>query len=345
MTPHFRSAQPQRVSLVTPFFNEEEGVPLYFERLAEVLRPLSDQLEFEFVCVNDGSRDGTLVALQSVRLPFGRMRLVDLSRNFGKEAALSAGIDHASGDAVIPIDADLQDPPELIPAMIDRWQKGAPVVLAARTDRAADGFLKRLTAGAFYSIHNRLATIDIPPNVGDFRLMDRQVVEVVRRMPERQRFMKGILSWAGFPSDVIQYTRPPRVAGTTKWSYAKLMGLAIEGITSFSTAPLRLATFLGALFALVSMGYAAYLAIRVLIHGVEMPGYASIFMAVVFMGGIQLLSLGVLGEYVGRIYMETKQRPVYVIRKVIERTGTEQEGSPNASIGTSLDGKRSSTSA
>ena len=318
-----------RISIVTPFYNEEQGVSEYFARLAEVLAPLSEKHEFEFVCVNDGSRDGTLAALESIELPFGRMRLVDLSRNFGKEAALSAGIDHASGDAVIPLDADLQDPPDLIPRMVEYWQGGSPVVLAARSDRTSDGYVKRATAGAFYWIHNWLAATEIPRNVGDFRLMDRQVVEVVRRMPERQRFMKGLLSWAGFPATVIQYSRPPRATGSTKWNLFKLMGLAVEGITSFSTAPLRLATLLGAAFALIAMLYASYLVLRVVFYGVEMPGYASLFVAVVFMGGVQLLSLGVLGEYVGRTYMETKQRPVYVVRKLIERSGPgDTDGTP-----------------
>jgi glycosyltransferase involved in cell wall biosynthesis len=310
----------RRVSIVTPFYNEAGVVAIYFARLGEVLRPLSERLEFEFVCVNDGSRDATLRELQAVEPPFGRLVLVDLSRNFGKEAALSAGLDFATGDAVIPMDADLQDPPELIPQMIARWLAGAPVVLAVREDRSSDGWLKRSTSAAFYAVHNHLADTPIPPNAGDFRLIDRRVADVIRALPERQRFMKGLLSWAGFPAETLSYTRPPRAGGRTKWNYAKLMNLAVEGITSFSTAPLRASTVLGAVFALVAMLQGGFIMVRTLVFGVDLPGYASVFVGVMFMGGVQLLSLGVLGEYVGRIYMESKQRPVYVVRAIVERT-------------------------
>jgi len=310
---------PRRVSIVTPFYNEAGMVAIYFARLGEVLRPLSDRIEFEFVCVNDGSRDATLRELQDTVPPFGRLVLVDLSRNFGKEAALSAGLDFATGDAVVPMDADLQDPPELVPQMIARWLEGTPVVLAVREDRHSDGWLKRSTSAAFYAVHNRLADTPIPPNAGDFRLIDRAVADVVRALPERQRFMKGLLSWAGFPAATLTYRRPPRASGRTKWNYAKLMNLAVEGITSFSTAPLRVSTVIGAVFAFAAMIYGGFILVRTLIFGVDLPGYASVFVAVVFMGGVQLLSLGVLGEYVGRIYMESKQRPVYVVRAVVER--------------------------
>ena len=310
---------PRRVSIVTPFYNEAGMVAIYFARLGEVLRPLSDRIEFEFVCVNDGSRDTTLRELQATVPPFGRLVLVDLSRNFGKEAALSAGLDFATGDAIVPMDADLQDPPELVPQMIARWLEGTPVVLAVREDRSADGWLKRSTSAAFYAVHNRLADTPIPPNAGDFRLIDRSVADVVRALPERQRFMKGLLSWAGFPAETLAYRRPPRASGRTKWNYAKLMNLAIEGITSFSTAPLRVSTVIGAVLAVAAMIYGGFITVRTMVFGVDLPGYASVFVAVVFMGGVQLLSLGVLGEYVGRIYMESKQRPVYVVRAVVER--------------------------
>jgi glycosyltransferase involved in cell wall biosynthesis len=298
-------------------------VAIYFARLAEVLRPLSERYELEFVCVNDGSRDATLRELQAVNPPFGRVVVVDLSRNFGKEAALSAGLDHATGDAVVPLDADLQDPPELILPMVERWSAGTPVVLAMREDRSSDSWLKRTSAGAFYSVHNRLAHLQVPANVGDFRLMDRSVVDVVRTLPERQRFMKGLFAWAGFPSEVLHYTRAPRAAGATKWNYGKLIDLAVEGITSFSTAPLRAATLVGALFASLSMLYGLFIVARTLVFGVDLPGYASLLVAVLFMGGVQLLSLGILGEYVGRIYMESKQRPVYVVRAVSEHAAGE----------------------
>ena len=306
----------KRISIVTPFYNERESVAIYFDRLTQVLRPLRNGYDFEFVCVNDGSRDDTLQLLRSIAPDVGYVRVVDLSRNFGKEAALSAGLDHATGDAVIPVDADLQDPPELIPELIRRWEAGVPVVLAVREDRSSDGWVKKLTATAFYNVHNYLASTPIPANVGDFRLLDRVVVDVVRSLPERQRFMKGLFAWAGFKSDRVSYTRPPRAAGTTKWNYPKLFDLAIEGITSFSTAPLRASTMFGVGFSAVAMVYGLAIAARALFLGVDVPGYASLFVAIVFMGGIQLLSLGILGEYVGRIYMESKQRPVYVVNSV-----------------------------
>ncbi len=267
----------KKVSIVTPFYNEVDNVSIYFERLASVLEPLSSRYEFEFVCVDDGSHDATTAAIGDVTLAFGMIRMVVLSRNFGKEAALSAGFDFATGDAVIPIDADLQDPPELIPEMLRRWEAGAPVVLAVRADRTSDDLLKRATAKAFYSLHNFIATPPIPANVGDFRIMDRSVLDVVRRMPERQRFTKGLLSWAGFPSESIEYARPSRAAGRTKWGYLKLLGLAIEGLTSFSIAPLRIATALGLTTALVSSVYAAYLIVRVVLFGIDVPGLCFAF--------------------------------------------------------------------
>ena len=316
------SDQRKRVSIVTPFYNEEANVGLYFDRLLSVLESLKAEFEFEFVCVNDGSRDRTLSKLRDTRLAFGEIRLVDLSRNFGKEAALSAGLDHATGDAVIPVDADLQDPPEVIPELIREWQAGAPVVLAVRQDRHSDGLLKRFTAAAFYDLHNRLASTSIPANVGDFRLLDRVVVDVVRSLPERQRFMKGLFAWAGFPAVQVPYVRPARAAGSSKWTYWRLLNLAIEGITSFSTAPLRASTLFGVVFSIVAMIYGGVIAARALWFGSDVPGYASIFVAVVFMGGIQLLSIGILGEYVGRIYMESKQRPVYIVQRLFNQAAT-----------------------
>jgi glycosyltransferase involved in cell wall biosynthesis len=245
-------------------------------------------------------------------------RVVELSRNFGKEAALTAGIDAARGDAVIPIDADLQDPPELIPTLIGEWQQGVEVVLARRTDRSADSFLKRQTAEMFYRIHNLLSPIKIPDNVGDFRLMNRASVEALKQLPERQRFMKGLFAWVGFKTAIVDYTRNPRVAGSTKFSGWKLWNFALEGVTSFSAAPLKVWSYVGGVGALLTFFYAAFIIVRTLIYGVDIPGYASLLVAILFFGSLQLISVGMLGEYLGRIYMETKQRPLYLIRKHYE---------------------------
>lgn len=244
-----------------------------------------------------------------------RLHIIELSRNFGKEAALTAGIDAATGDAVIPIDADLQDPPEIIPELIKNWLGGAEVVLARRVDRSSDSFLKRKTAAIFYQLHNRISSIKIPENVGDFRLMDRIAVDTLKKLPEHHRFMKGLFGWVGFKTVTIDYVRPPRKAGATKFSGWKLWNFAIEGITGFSTAPLKFWTYFGGFGALMTLIYAIFIIVRTLIRGIDIPGYASLLVAVLFFGSLQLISLGMLGEYIGRIYMETKNRPLYVIRK------------------------------
>lgn len=302
------------VSIVTPFYNEGEGVAYFYESIRAVADQLADY-DVEVVCVDDGSRDDTLMRLVQLSADDRRFRVVALSRNFGKEAALTAGIDSALGDAVIPIDADLQDPPELIPSMLVEWRAGAEVVLARRADRSSDSLLKRKTAAAFYRFHNKLSHIQIPDNVGDFRLMDRAVVEVLKTLPETQRFMKGLFAWVGFKTKTVDYVRKPRVAGHTKFSGWKLWNFALEGITSFSTAPLKLATYVGIGSACCTLAYGLYIILRTLIHGVEVAGYASLLVAVLFFGSLQLIFIGILGEYIGRIYMETKQRPRYVIRR------------------------------
>ena len=305
------------VSIIAPFFNESEGVELYFAHILPVVDALSG-LNFEFVCVDDGSRDDTLARLQAFALREPRVRVVELSRNFGKEAALTAGIDHARGAAVIPIDADLQDPPELIPSLIEAWQGGADVVVARRADRRADSWLKRKTAEWFYRLHNALSDVKIPQNVGDFRLMDRRVIEVLKQLPERQRFMKGLFAWVGFRTVEIAYTRKPRAAGESKFSGWKLWNFALEGITSFSIAPLKIWTYVGLAGALLSFLYGSWIVLYTLVQGVAVPGYASMIVTVLFMGSLQLLSVGVLGEYIGRIYLESKQRPRYVVRALHE---------------------------
>lgn len=309
------------VSIVVPFFNEHDSVELFFSTMASALKNIPN-VKFEFVCVDDGSSDGTLANLLDVARADSRVVVVELSRNFGKEAALTAGIDVAVGDAVIPIDADLQDPPALIGEMIGRWQRGADVVLAKRTDRRADSLAKRQTAKFFYKLQNAISDVRVPENVGDFRLMDRICVDALKRMPERQRFMKGMFAWLGFKADVVEYKREPRSAGVSKFNGWKLWNFALDGFTSFSSVPLRMWTYLGLLFALGAAIYLVSIIVETLIRGVSVPGYASLLVVVLFFGGLQLVSIGVLGEYVGRVYIETKQRPIYIVRKVYgERDG------------------------
>jgi len=303
-----------KISIVAPFFNEGDGVDMFYEAIRPVLDSMPD-VDFEVVCVDDGSRDETLGKLILVSERDARFRVIELSRNFGKEAALTAGVDAATGDAVIPIDADLQDPPELIPKMIGEWARGAEVVLARRIDRSSDSFLKRKTAEGFYRLHNRLSTTQIPENVGDFRLIDRVVVDALKQLPERHRFMKGLFAWVGFKTVTLDYARNPRVAGSTKFSGWKLWNFALEGITSFSAAPLKFWSYIGGIGALVTFSYAVFIIARTLLYGVDVPGYASLLVAVLFFGSLQLIGLGMLGEYIGRIYIESKNRPLYLIRK------------------------------
>lgn len=303
----------QRLSLVVPFFDEGAGVEAFIQAVEPVAFALADY-ELEIVCVDDGSRDDTLARLIRVARRDGRYRVIELSRNFGKEAALTAGLEAATGDAVIPLDADLQDPPDLLVEMTSRWRAGADVVLARRTDRSSDSLFKRFTAEWFYRLHNRVSDIEIPRNVGDFRLMDRRVVNALKALPERQRFMKGMFAWVGFRTEVIDYVRAPRAVGVTKFRGWKLWNFAIEGFTSFSIAPLRVWTYVGLAGAALTSFYALVILTRTLVHGVDVPGYASLLLATLFIGSLQLISVGLLGEYIGRIYLETKQRPVYIVR-------------------------------
>ena len=304
----------KRVSIVTPFYNEELTIPLYYAELDKLFAQLP-AYDFEVVCVNDGSKDLTNTLLQDLTEKDERYRLLELSRNFGKEAALSAGIDHAFGDAVIPFDADLQDPPELIIEMLAQWEGGAEVVLAKRVDRSSDSFLKRKSAEFFYRIHNAFSSIQIPDNVGDFRLMDRIVVDALRQLREQNRFMKGLFAWLGFRTVTLEYTRQIRAGGETKFSGWKLWNLALEGITSFGSAPLKLWTYIGLFGTVCSLLYAFFIIFRTLIFGIVLPGYASLLVVVLFFVSIQLISIGMLGEYIGRIYAESKGRPIYIIRK------------------------------
>ncbi|MXN73752.1 glycosyltransferase [Burkholderia sp. 4701] len=305
---------PPLISLVVPFYNEGEAVGHFFDVVMPLMSGI-DGIRFEIVCVNDGSRDDTLDRLVAIGAKDRRVRVIDLTRNFGKEAALTAGIDEAVGDAVIPIDADLQDPPSLIPVMIEHWRGGAEVVAARRTNRACDSFAKRTAAKLYYRVHNALSEVKLPENVGDFRLMDRQVVNALRSLPERRRFMKGLFAWVGFRTVIVDYERDARSAGKSKFSGWKLWNFALEGITSFSTVPLRSWTYIGLGIAALSFLYGSFIVTRTLMFGNPVPGYASLISAMLFISGIELVGIGVVGEYIGRIYYESKERPVYLVRR------------------------------
>ncbi len=293
--------------------NEAEGISSFFNRIAPILDKSG---KWEVICVNDGSSDNTLELLENIAAQDPRIKILGLSRNFGKEAALTAGLDHASGDVIIPIDADLQDPPELIPEMVEKWKEGYKVVLATRT-RRKESWLKRNTALAFYAIIGKMSDVRIPKNTGDFRLMDRQVVEVIRNLPERTRFMKGLFAWAGFRTATIYFERPERLAGETKWNYSRLWNFALDGIFSFTSMPLKIWTYIGSLISILAFLYGVFIIIYALVHGIDVPGYSSLIVIILFLGGIQLISLGIIGEYVGRIYQESKHRPIYVIEKTV----------------------------
>jgi len=301
------------LSVVIPMRNEGPMVDALFARLLPVLD--STGKSFEVICVNDGSIDDTQVRLLAQRDHFQTVRILELSRSFGKEAALTAGLEHACGAAVVVMDADLQDPPELIPELLAKWQDGFEVVYGARRSRDRDSWLKRTTAQAFYALFNALSDTKLPPDAGDFRLMDRAVVDALLALPEHSRFMKGIFAWVGFKQTGVPYDRPERLAGESQWPYFKLFRFALDGLFSFSTVPLRLWTWIGSGVALVALSYASFLMIRVSVYGRDVPGYASLMVAILFFGGVQLISVGVLGEYIGRIFRETKGRPLYIVKK------------------------------
>lgn len=302
------------LSVVIPMFNESEGIAPLLARLIPVLDQVGG---WEIICINDGSTDDTLERLKQVNRHDARIKIVNLSRNFGKDIALSAGLDHAAGRVIVPLDSDLQDPPELIPDMLEKWKEGYKVVLATRRSRPGDSWLKRRLAGLFYRGMNTVSSVKIPANTGDFRLMDRQVVEAVKRMPERIRFMKGLFAWVGFSTTTLYYDRPARLAGSSRWSFWKLWKFALDGIFAFTTLPLQIWIYLGALISFLSFFYALALVTRALFFSVDIPGYTSLMVMILFLGGIQLISLGIIGEYVGRIYRESKRRPLYIIQDTI----------------------------
>ncbi len=311
------------ISVVVPCYAESETVALFITAMDAALA----RERLEFVFVNDGSPDNTLDVLLELSRTDPRIVVLNLSRNFGKEAALTAGIEAAQGDVVVPMDADLQDPPEVIRQFLDHWREGYDVVYGIRKDRSSDTRTKRVTAEAFYRFFNRISQTEIPPNVGDFRLMDRVVVDAVRRLPERTRFMKGLFSWVGYPAIGVPYVRAERSAGQTKFNYWRLWNFALDGFVSFSTLPLRVWTYVGMLVAASSLVYAFLTILRTLAFGRDVPGYASIMTALLFLGGVQLISLGIIGEYLSRLFMEAKQRPLYVLQGIyregrnVENTG------------------------
>lgn len=306
-----------RLSLVIPVYNEAETVDIFIDRVCLVFNT-QPAIQLELVFVNDGSTDTTLEKLLERQKRDSRIRVVELSRNFGKEAALTAGLQSAKGQVVVPIDVDLQDPPELILAMISKWREGYEVVLGRRINRDRDSWAKRVSASWFYQIHNKIAEPKLSENVGDFRLMDRCVIEALKDLPESRRFMKGLFAWVGFRTAHVDYSRPTRVAGTTKFNGWRLWNLALEDMTSFSTGPLRIWTYLGLLVSFISFLFAIFIILKVMIHGVDVPGYASTMVAVTFLGGLQLTGIGVIGEYLGRTYIESKRRPIFLVRRIHE---------------------------
>jgi glycosyltransferase involved in cell wall biosynthesis len=301
------------ISIVCPFYNEEDVIDIFMDAIIPVMTDIGRS--FEIVCVNDGSTDSTLEKLISAKKSRKNIRVVDLSRNFGKEAALTAGLDYSVGKAVVPIDADLQDPPELIKEFVKKWDEGYEVVLAKRIDRSKDKFCKRVTAKFFYKLHNKISKIKIPENVGDYRLMTRKVVDAVSKLPENQRFMKGVFAWVGFKTTVVEYKREERQAGETSFNSWKLWNFAMDGITGFSTVPLRIWLYLGVFISSISFLYGSFIILRTILMGIDVPGYASLLTIMLFLGGVQLIGIGVIGEYVGRMYMESKRRPPYIVDK------------------------------
>lgn len=308
-----RSRAGKLLSIVIPMHNEAEVLDLLFPRLNSVVAALG--VDIEIVCVDDGSRDKTLNLLEARAEVDPRIQLVGLARNFGKEAALTAGLDACQGDLIVPLDADLQDPPELIAEFLDLWEQGYDVVYGVRADRTSDTVSKRVTANLFYNLFNRLSDYPIPPSTGDFRLMDRQVVEALKTLPERNRFNKGLFSWVGFRQIGVPYARPSRAAGSSSWASFSLVRLALDGITSFSTVPLRIWSWVGFGSALLAVLYGVFLIGRVLVYGRDVPGYASLMVVILFCFAVQMIAFGVLGEYVGRLYQEAKGRPIYIVRR------------------------------
>ncbi|NAX20644.1 glycosyltransferase family 2 protein [Vibrio sp. V39_P1S14PM300] len=312
-----RITPPCTLSVIVPFYNEADVLPVFHQRLTCVLDSLPDRCEI--VYVDDGSTDTSRTLVERLDPGSSRVTCIGLSRNFGKESAMSAGLEHCQGLAVILLDADLQDPPELIPVMLAKWREGYDVVNMQRRRRLGESWLKRTSAALFYRLLNTLTKVEVPENVGDFRLLSREVVDHINTLSERNRYMKGIFSWPGFRQATLPFDRDARFCGETKWNYLKLLGLAVDGITSFSIRPLRLATILGSLIALSAFVYGAVIVVKTLLFGDVVSGYPSMMVVQLALGGIQLLCIGVMGEYIGRIFIETKRRPLYIVESIAEQ--------------------------
>ena len=300
------------VTILIPAYNEEEALPILYERLVKLMNSLP-QYNFELLFVNDGSHDKTLDILKEMRKSDSRICYVNLSRNYGKEVAMIAGFDYINGDCMINIDADLQDPPELIPEMLKYWEEGYDDVYAKRKSRKGESIFKKLTSWGYYRVLQSMTNIQIQTDTGDFRLLDRRCVEAIRQMRESQRYTKGLYSWIGYKKKEILYDRDARVAGKTKWNYRQLANLSIDGITSFTTSPLRWAAIIGMLVSLCGFIYMIIIIAKTLIYGIDVPGYASMMVVILFLGGLQLIFLGIIGEYLGRAFYESKGRPLYFI--------------------------------
>lgn len=312
-------------SVVAPVFNEAQGIAEFHSRLSAVMDGLGT---WEVIYVNDGSTDASLNRLHDLHEADPAVVVVNLARNFGKEVALTAGLNHVSGEAVVVIDSDLQDPPELIVELAAEWRAGFDVVYAQRRVRDGDTWLKRVTASVFYRLMEHVGHVRLPRDTGDFRLMSRRVVAAVVTLREQHRFMKGLFAWVGFPSKAVLYERAPRHAGNTSWNYWRLWNLAIEGITGFSVLPLRLATYAGLFVAVLALAYGALIATQALLFGNAVAGYPSLMTVVLFSGGVQLMTLGVIGEYLGRVFNETKKRPLYIVEAVVRADGAQGTAPP-----------------
>jgi len=305
------------ISIISPCHNEEDAVDSFFDAINKETKKLNNY-NFEIIIVNDGSTDKTLEKLRQKLETQNNLKIINLNRNFGKEIALTAGIDNCQNDATIIVDFDLQDPLNLIPDLISNWEQGYEAVVGIRSNRDSDSLFKKLTAKYFYKIYNIFSDIKIPENAGDYRLLDKKIIDQLKQLPERQRFMKGMFSWIGATTKYVDFTRQKRVNSKTKFSNWKLWNFAIEGITSFSTLPLRIWTYIGFFISLISFIYASCIIGKTIFYGADLPGYSSMIVAILFLGGIQIMGIGVLGEYLGRIYFESKKRPIYLIRNILK---------------------------